>query len=392
MGPERTLLTDELPDTTDPVPAIAAALLDKADELADRMMVAYRSRIPGYANADDETLADARSWARNSITVAVGIVAQGRSPTDFTDALIDTGRRRARQGLPLHDVLLANLVATELIWGAVAELAPSDPSARLQVQEVFLEASITLLQRAVTALSAGYIEVEQARVADAEHDLQALVEALAGLRPPDQRHQARADALGIELDALRWCAVIAGNSENTGELVRALRRRSPGGIAGRIGDKVVAFLPGDDIPPLDLEPVGLSSARDHSAAYRRATGALKVALHLDHSPIVYEECVPLALVLTGPEEDREAFVEAQLGPLLTDPLGDELIRSLRAYYRCGQSVAAAARELYVHRHTLEYRLQRIEGTLQTDVRAPDKRLFLELALALLPTKRPGSPS
>jgi DNA-binding PucR family transcriptional regulator len=45
-------------------------------------------------------------------------------------------------------------------------------------------------------------------------------------------------------------------------------------------------------------------------------------------------------------------------------------------------LAAAARNLYVHRHTLEYRLNRIEALLGADPKNQPTRLFLELALAL----------
>jgi DNA-binding PucR family transcriptional regulator len=97
---------------------------------------------------------------------------------------------------------------------------------------------------------------------------------------------------------------------------------------------------------------------------------------------VYDDVVPLAMVLAGPDEDRRAFISSQLGPLLKDPLGKELLKSLEAFYGAGQSVAAAARDLFVHRHTLEYRLSRIETVLGRDIRAPHTRMLLELAIAL----------
>jgi carbohydrate diacid regulator len=57
------------------------------------------------------------------------------------------------------------------------------------------------------------------------------------------------------------------------------------------------------------------------------------------------------------------------------------LRSLEAFFANGQSIAAAARALHVHRHTLEYRLERITALLG-DVREPGRGPFLELALAL----------
>ena len=61
---------------------------------------------------------------------------------------------------------------------------------------------------------------------------------------------------------------------------------------------------------------------------------------------------------------------------------EELLRSLAEFYASGLSLAAAARNLFVHRHTLEYRLNRIEALLGADPKSQPTRLFLELALAL----------
>jgi purine catabolism regulator len=45
-------------------------------------------------------------------------------------------------------------------------------------------------------------------------------------------------------------------------------------------------------------------------------------------------------------------------------------------------VATAARKLHVHRHTLEYRLERITKLLGSDLKDPARRLLIELALSL----------
>jgi hypothetical protein len=361
---------------------VAALIEQDADRIADRMMDAYTERIPSYAAANETSLADAHGWARASIVVATGIVSGRLTAMDLVDELKDVGRRRALQGIPLHDVLLANLIATELLWDEASARSPEDPEERLEIQTLFMDASVSLLQHAVVGLASGYLEIEGARAADEEHDMQAVVETIAGLRAADKSHQARAESRGIDLDTLRWCVVLRGADDDIGAHVRTLRRASPGAAVGRIGKRIIAFFPGESPPAVDLTPAGMASATDGPAGFRRASAALRVALHLNRDLVRYEEVVPLAMVLAGPDEDREAFIESQLGALIRDPLGDELMKSLAAYYGTGQSVAAAARELFVHRHTLEYRLSRIENALDVDIRAPEIRMMLELALAL----------
>ena len=108
--------------------------------------------------------------------------------------------------------------------------------------------------------------------------------------------------------------------------------------------------------------------------YEHARGSLDVATHLKRESVFYEDVVPLASLLGGPADDLEAFVQAQLGPLLGDPMAEDLVKSLQTFYSSGQSVAAAARELFVHRRTLEYRLQRIEALLGRDLKGPRRSL------------------
>ncbi|MGH2753289.1 MAG: PucR family transcriptional regulator [Actinomycetota bacterium] len=381
MDPDAPVAELSFAATEEAVIKVADTLEASLDGLVDEMLAAYRERIPSYADASEEVIEGVREWAGGSVLMATGIVRGTLTASDFYEALRDVGRRRAGQGFPLHEVLLANLVATEVLWNKVMELSPEDSAARAQIQSTFLKATILLLQQAVSALSAGYLEVEEARVADEEHDMQVLVETLAGLRRADRRHEERAEQRGIDLKALKWCAV-ARTDGDVGDQVRLLRRSAAAGVVGRVGRRIIAFLPGETAPSIEIEPIGLASAEDTTTGYRRANAALQVALHLKRPQVLYEEVVPLAMVLAGPEEDRKAFVGAQLGPLLQDPLGSELLKSLEAFYAAGQSVAAAARDLYVHRHTLEYRLARIETVLARDIKAPHTRMLLELAITL----------
>lgn len=368
--------------TNDVIAHVAGRLQARLDDVAETMVSRYRSRIDSYADASPEVLNDAREWAKTSTIVATGIIQGTLDVQDFIGPLIDVGRRRADEGFPLHDVLQANLIGTEVLWETIWLLAPEDQGDRLRIADVVMKGTIELLQHAVHAVSTGYLEVEQARVADEEYDMQALVETLAGIRAPDRRHKQRAETRGIDLASLRWCIVGRSSHEDAGAQVRAIRRDIAGSAAGRMGHTVVAYLPGTNRPRPKVRPVGVAAADDPVRAYTHAAASLDVAQHLNRDIVFYDDVVPLALILGGPADEREAFVQAQLGPLLKDPMGPDLIASLHAFYGCGQSVAAAARQLYVHRHTLEYRLQRITTLLGRDLKEPQGRLLLEVALAI----------
>lgn len=366
----------------DPIAMVAAGLEARLDAVANTMVKRYRTRMESYMDASPEVLADIREWAKGSAVVSAGIITGTLDVQNFIEPLTDVGRQRAEQGFPLHDVLQANLIGAEVLWETVWDIAPDDEHARLLIADTVMRGTMDLLQHAVSAVSNGYLEVEQARVADEEYDIQALVETLAGIRTPDRRHEERAESLGIDLPGLTWCVVAKSSHEDAGSQVRSMRRDNPGAAVGRIGGTIIAYMSGPERPQPDVTPAGIAGARDPVRGYEHARGSLDVALHLNRDRVCYEDVVPLALILGGPAEDREAFVQAQLGPLLGDPMAEDLLKSLQMFYGSGQSIAAAARELFVHRHTLEYRLQRIETLLQRDLKAPQDRLLLELALAI----------
>ena len=60
----------------------------------------------------------------------------------------------------------------------------------------------------------------------------------------------------------------------------------------------------------------------------------------------------------------DATVRRELGPVLADErLGEELIKTLQAYFDAGESIAGAARRLHLATRTVAYRLERIESLL-----------------------------
>ncbi|HYO48563.1 MAG TPA: helix-turn-helix domain-containing protein [Chloroflexia bacterium] len=80
------------------------------------------------------------------------------------------------------------------------------------------------------------------------------------------------------------------------------------------------------------------------------------------------------------------FVEDTLGPLLRHDArsATPLLPTLRAFIEHGGRLRETAAEIYVHRNTLAYRLDRAAEILHTDLKNPDARLAIELALRALP--------
>ncbi|MER7061675.1 PucR family transcriptional regulator [Streptomyces albidoflavus] len=134
------------------------------------------------------------------------------------------------------------------------------------------------------------------------------------------------------------------------------------------------------------EPVmGLSAPAGPIAAataYRQAEQALSVARRRGRALVEHEEVATGSVVQLLSDDAVRAFADGLLRALREhDATGrGDLVASLRAWLsRHGQWDAAAA-ELGVHRHTLRYRMRRVEEILGRSLDDPDVRMELWLAL------------
>jgi purine catabolism regulator len=90
----------------------------------------------------------------------------------------------------------------------------------------------------------------------------------------------------------------------------------------------------------------------------------------------------LYLMIDHPEFDR--FYEETLAPLeaYDEEWESELVPSLRVYLEQGSNLNSAARALYIHRHTLRYRLEQIAEILKVDIDSQEVLLNLQIAFMI----------
>ncbi|WP_105974967.1 PucR family transcriptional regulator [Streptomyces geranii] len=119
-----------------------------------------------------------------------------------------------------------------------------------------------------------------------------------------------------------------------------------------------------------------------AAAYKQAEQALSVARRRGRVLVGHEQLAAGSVVPLLADDAVRAFADGLLRPLFEhDATGrGDLVASLRAWLsRHGQWDAAAA-DLGVHRHTLRYRMRRVEEILGRSLDDPDVRMELWLAL------------
>ena len=126
-------------------------------------------------------------------------------------------------------------------------------------------------------------------------------------------------------------------------------------------------------------PTGLASA---DTAYQHARAALLVARRRGQTLVEHDEVATGSVLPLLADDAVRAFADGLLRALREhDRRGrGDLVASLRAWLaRHGQWDAAAA-DLGVHRHTLRYRMRRVEEILDRSLDDPDVRMELWLAL------------
>lgn len=146
----------------------------------------------------------------------------------------------------------------------------------------------------------------------------------------------------------------------------------PAGAAGSAADD-------DQVVIGQSAPAGTIAA---ASAYRQAEQALSVARRRGRVLVEHEELATGSVVPLLADDAVRAFADGMLRPLHEhDATGrGDLVASLRAWLAHHGQWDAAAADLGVHRHTLRYRMRRVEEILGRSLDDPDVRMELWLAL------------
>jgi purine catabolism regulator len=156
------------------------------------------------------------------------------------------------------------------------------------------------------------------------------------------------------------------NHDGPGDL-DSLRRE----VSERLGAEVVAGAGGPVPPP------------EAGRSLREAQYALRVC-RVEGRPFAdFASLGTYRLLLTLQEPDAlRAFADSVLAPLDSYDVehGGELVPSLRAFLDHNARWEAAAARLYVHRHTLRYRMRKVEELTRRDLGSAHDRMEFWLAL------------
>lgn len=124
-----------------------------------------------------------------------------------------------------------------------------------------------------------------------------------------------------------------------------------------------------------------------SVAYKEAREALKIGCTLDANGGVFFYtdlgAYQILLPLQGSAQLAD-YYQAMLGPLnkVDAATRQDYIKTLETYFRTNANIYKTAQNLYLHRNTVKYRLERIEEILNIDLDEPEARFNVQLALKI----------
>jgi len=277
-----------------------------------------------------------------------------------------------------------------------------------------------VLARMVTTLLALELERSRSPEWESEEAAGAFVMAVLGRQVTDRGDiVARAEELGADLDRGAGVVVLRAmpRAAQTGEwrervLVlaqRALRALAPGSLAASDGDEaaeISAIVPAEDDERLARAAAGLARELDDSLSgfhlttgrsrrcadpvdLYRAGNEARLAVNVGEAEglalLAFEDTGAYRLLLPAMSEDPaelERFYAETVQPLVEydEQYETELVATVEAYLDNDGNVAATAKQLFTHRHTIRYRLERVRELCGHDVSSTEGREKLGLGL------------
>lgn len=121
------------------------------------------------------------------------------------------------------------------------------------------------------------------------------------------------------------------------------------------------------------------------AVYEESLGCLERGIMLAPEQEIFseEDLGPFQLFDLRRMKERGPKMYAEFAePFLREKDGKELLLTLREYLRCGSSVSATAKKMYLHNNTIRYRIEKIEEILGVSLKDPFTRLKAEILLEI----------
>lgn len=125
--------------------------------------------------------------------------------------------------------------------------------------------------------------------------------------------------------------------------------------------------------------------KDVSKSYKEAKMALDVGriFYAGRDVVAYNTLGIGRLIYQLPINLCKMFIEEIFGESIPEELDEETLNTINMFLENNLNVSETARQLYVHRNTLLYRLEKLQKATNLDIRIFDDALTLKIALMVV---------
>ena len=129
----------------------------------------------------------------------------------------------------------------------------------------------------------------------------------------------------------------------------------------------------------------VNELREVSRSYKEARMALEVGriFYNEREIIPYSTLGIGRLIYQLPMSLCELFTKEIFGDTRPDDLGEELMTTISKFFECSLNVSETARQLFIHRNTLVYRLDKVYKITGLDLRTFEGAIAFKIGLMVL---------
>jgi hypothetical protein len=364
---------------------LVGTLLGEQAEVARRVREAIEAELSSYRMIPREALDIEVGLELGQVLTSVGVEPSALTERQRAE-LAAVGEERARQGVPVDDMLRAWRIGIEVVVDYAREVGQ-----RLGVDDArvleFVQSALAWSDLAMVTTTRAHRRAERAVTGAAdEHHANFVRGTLLGTVPTAEL-RIQAEMYGLD-PAGEYVAVRArlGHIIPQCQLERTLGLHDSAhercGLCAVIDGDGAGFL--SKVPPSPIEGiVGVGPPRplDRLAeSYRSAARALVTAETCGLQGAYDIASLGLRPALALDTEVSELLRRRYLQPLASTSSAGELIATLRSYLACGMHVERTATQLFVHQNTVRYRIARFEEL--TGASLADTEVLLEVWWAL----------
>lgn len=131
--------------------------------------------------------------------------------------------------------------------------------------------------------------------------------------------------------------------------------------------------------------IPVNELKDVSKSYKEAKMALEVGnIFYDYKRVISYEMLGIGrLIYQLPQNLCRIFIKEIYGDISPDDIDEEILTTVNKFLENNLNVSETSRQLYIHRNTLVYRIEKLQKAIGLDMRIFDDALTFKIALMVI---------